>query len=416
MAWAGRPLPPWTRVVLAAAGMWLATRLAYVALTYLAVVLSAPGRQSFPPDLLLQRWQRLDTKWYIMIAHYGYWTPTAATFARDGGQMPTAFFPLYPVLIAAMSHLLGDTQRILSALLVANLGTLLAFVGVGLLAAGEDWPEAGPRAVRVGLAYPLAFFLTAGYSDGLFFGLAAFTLFFARRGRWYPAMICALLAGLTRITALVLILPLAWEYVRQQGWLGQTFWRKLRLRLWRTWARLLGSVGTGALVVAAAPLGLGIYMRYLAVTFHDPLTFVHAEQRGWYHVSLLPWQSFGMNLHNFTSSPAWSYPQAQQLVNTLPVVIFALLTLVAARRMPMAFTLYMLGLLYVSIASPTVYVGNTNIFSSAGRFLIPAAPIYLVLARWTEKRPALHALVVDGGLLVQATLATLWLAVGAYII
>ena len=170
------------------------------------------------PGLLLQQWERLDTNWYVNISRYGYWTPTAATFARDGGQMPTAFFPLYPVLIKVTSQLLGDTQRTFSALLVANLGTLLAFVGMAFFAANEDGIASGTRTLRLAVAYPLAFFLAAGYTDGLFFGLAVFALFFARRGWWYPAALCAFVAALTRITALALILPLGWEYARQQGW------------------------------------------------------------------------------------------------------------------------------------------------------------------------------------------------------
>ena len=76
----------------------------------------------------------------------------------------------------------------------------------------------------------------------------------------------------------------------------------------------------------------------------------------------------------------------------------------------------MAGLIYLAIASPTIFTGNANIFSSAGRYLIPSAPIFLMLSRWTAKRPALESFLVDGGFLLQATLATLWLAVAAYIV
>jgi hypothetical protein len=76
----------------------------------------------------------------------------------------------------------------------------------------------------------------------------------------------------------------------------------------------------------------------------------------------------------------------------------------------------MVGLLYLAIASPTIFTGNADIFSSAGRYLIPSAPIFLLLSRWTARHPTLESFLVDGGFLMQAALATLWLAIAAYII
>ncbi len=437
---------PWSRLALHAAGIWLATRLAYLALTFFAVAFSSPDKTIPVLGHLLQPWERLDTTWYVNISRYGYWAPSAATFARDGGQMPTAFFPLYPALIKVTSQLLGDTQRTFSALLVANLGTLLAFVGMAFFAANEDGIASGTRALRLAAAYPLAFFLAAGYTDGLSFGLAVFALFFARRGWWYPAALCTFVAALTRITALALILPLAWEYARQQGW-----WSALTslVRRAAAWVRrstssrgverrpsapasapsatdapplaaqilyALRIALVGALVVGAAPLGLGLYMRYLGLTFHDPLSFVHAAAAGWYHVALPPWKSIPLGLHLFFTQPPWSYTQAQIVLDLGAFFVFAALTILAARQLPFAFTLYMAGQLYLAIASPTIFTGNANIFSSAGRYLIPSAPIFLVLSRWTARRPALESFLVDGGFLMQAALATLWLAIAAYIV
>jgi hypothetical protein len=438
---------PWSRLALHAAGIWLATRLAYLALTFFAVAFSSPDKSVSVVGHLLQPWERLDTNWYVNISRYGYWTPTAATFARDGGQMPTAFFPLYPMLIRGASQLLGDAQRTFSALLVANLGTLLAFIGMALFAANEDGVASGTRALRLAAAYPLAFFLAAAYTDGLFFGLAVFALFFARRGRWYLAALCAFVAALTRITALALILPLAWEYARQRGWLSgiASSVRRAAASLSRVVPsppalatpsatpsaprtespspvapiRLLHAAKTlavGVLVAGAAPLGLGLYMRYLGLTFSDPLSFAHAAAAGWYHVTLPPWVSIPLGLRLFFALPPWSYGQAQIALDLGAVFVFATLTILAARQLPFAFTLYMAGLLSLAVASPTIFAGNANIFSSAGRYLIPSAPIFLLLSRWVAKRPALASLLVDGGFLVQAALATLWLAVAAYLV
>ena len=73
-------------------------------------------------------------------------------------------------------------------------------------------------------------------------------------------------------------------------------------------------------------------MRYLGLTFHDPLSFAHAAQAGWYHVTLPPWTSIPLGLHIFFTLPPWSYAQAQILLDLGAVLVFAALTILAARR------------------------------------------------------------------------------------
>jgi hypothetical protein len=49
---------------------------------------------------------------------------------------------------------------------------------------------------------------------------------------------------------------------------------------------------------------------------------------------------------------------------------------------------------------------------SAGRFLVVASPMFLLFGRWTERRPWLDLLIVSGGFLIQAVLASFFLAYG----
>ena len=66
-----------------------------------------------------------------------------------------------------------------AALLVANLGTLGAFIGVALLAVNESGTaDSAWRTLRVFIAYPLALFLTAAYTEGIFVAFAT--------GHWWP--------------------------------------------------------------------------------------------------------------------------------------------------------------------------------------------------------------------------------------
>jgi hypothetical protein len=49
---------------------------------------------------------------------------------------------------------------------------------------------------------------------------------------------------------------------------------------------------------------------------------------------------------------------------------------------------------------------------SAGRFLLVAAPAFLLLGRWSARRPWLDLLLVSGGFLLQAVLLTFFLSGG----
>src|SRR5262249_34038555 len=116
-------------VVLSAAGMWLATRIAYSVFTYFAVVLNPPGIAH--ARFLIEAWDQYDTHWYLLISRLGYSDPSAS-----------AFFPLYPGLVGGVSALLGhahgpvwpafDGVRLLVALGIANAFTLAGFVGLAL--------------------------------------------------------------------------------------------------------------------------------------------------------------------------------------------------------------------------------------------------------------------------------------------
>src|SRR5262249_36511502 len=155
-----------------------------------------------------------------------------------------------------------------AALLVSNLGTLAAFIGLGLWAAQEDHSHrAGVRVVRAIAAYPLALFLFAGYSEGIFIALVAFAFFFARRADWKWAALAAFPAGVTRATAVALVLPLLWEYGRQHGWWRRDRWRVRgwRVRGWRVpaWRELwLGALAVGSVLLAFACYELYVWHRF----------------------------------------------------------------------------------------------------------------------------------------------------------
>lgn len=390
---------PYRRIVTQATLLWLATRAVYVVLTWYAAAFSVGARaphRSFAPDKLLTMWNRYDATWYMSVVTHGYQDPRQA-----------AFFPLYPALTAALTPLIGGAaHRIAAAMIVSNLGALAAFVGLGLLATHEDSAAAGPS-IRALAAYPLSLFTVAGYADSLLLALAIFALYFARRDRWGLAALCAFLAGLTRPTAIFLVLPLAWEYGAQHG-----IWQALRERRGRLlWSRVCGrTIPAWLAAVCAVPAALGLYAVFLWQRFGDPMEFATVQSVDWHRQTTVPWLTVGLQIQNIRQMAPWSWEQARTLIDFAPILLFAVLTIFVARRLPFAYTLYMLGVLFTALSEPVL--GSGDMVNAAGRYMLPSVPIFLLLGMWAKRRPWLDELVVAGGFALQAVLIGYWFAGG----
>jgi hypothetical protein len=350
--------------------------------------------------MMLQEWLQYDGVWYLNISHMGYWNAQS-----------TVFFPLYPALIAALTFLLGESHRLLAAMIVSNFAALAACIGIGLLAAHDDGQEASSNAIIVALAYPLAFFLAAPNADSLLLAGAALALFFTRRGMWLWAALSAFGATLAHPLGTVIFFPMVWEFGRQHGlriWppASWTHWRE-RLRAAIISLRPPHVLLQGVLVVSAVPLALGAYATYLGRSFGDPWLFLHAQTTNWNRAWQPLWLSIGGLLQGYAAEPAWSASYTGILLDVAPLVLFAILTLVSLRRLPVAYTLYMLALLACVVSMPTL--GIPDVYRSAGRYLIAAVPVYLLLGRWARSRPWLDMLIISSGFLLQATLIIQWL-------
>ncbi|MGI8967475.1 MAG: mannosyltransferase family protein [Chloroflexota bacterium] len=375
--------------------LWLVTRVAFIVFTIFAVPFthqSSHGTyslRSFPPSSLLAQWNRWDTQWYGGIATNGYHELHTA-----------AFFPLYPLFIRLLAGLIGFDHLTLAALIVANLGTLAAFIGLALVCRDEFGAAMVPFTIRALAAFPLAFFLAGGYSDSLFLAFTTFTLLFARRGAWLPAFVCAMLATWTRAFGIALILPLLWEYVQQHRGAGGD---------WRT--SLAPRIILEALALAAAvPLALALWALYLWRRFGDPFAYLTAERQFWNHYSVSPWQWVSSAVTTMQHLPAWSFPQERALFDLIPVVTFLLLTLLTIRRLPTSFTLYLLGIMAIVFTSsiPLDFIP----FNGEGRYMLAAMPLFLLLGRLISRRPALDLLIVSGGFLLQGLFTAFFLRGG----
>src|SRR5262249_16589255 len=159
-------------------------------------------------DLLAAPAARWDASWFLVIAHHGYRPDLGALTSSRA-----AFFPVYPLGLRAVAWL-GAPPLLARVLL--SIGALpLALYAIpppSALPAARGLPAraAGGEVARLPVLppafAPMAFFLSAVYSESLYLALSVGLFWCARRGRFAAVGALGALAGATRSAGVVLLL------------------------------------------------------------------------------------------------------------------------------------------------------------------------------------------------------------------
>ena len=217
------------------------------------------------PGACLSNW---DGQWYLKIAREGY----------GGGSNPSAvyaYFPLYPLLLRTLNQL-PITVDWTGA--VANLGLALA----AFVLLSKRYPE-GARGVILLFSLPFSFFHVVLYTESLFLFLAALYAWALDRRRSWLLFIVGVLAGWTRVNAILLVLLCADAAFR------------------RNW-RIAAAACLGPLA------GLASWCLYLGLTTGDPLKFLHAQGAFGRFTSFHPgrlWDYWCASFSNPTGMALW---------------------------------------------------------------------------------------------------------------
>ena len=319
------------------------------------------------PHYLIDIWAKWDSVWYLQIAQYGY----------SANDSSTAFFPLYPFLIAVVKPLfLGN--GVLAGMFISLTCCLGAFYLFYLLVEMDFSREVARRAVFYLAIFPTAFFFQTVYSESLFLLLTIGCLYAARRNEYVLAGIAGMLATLTRSPGLLLLVPLGIMYLRDRGWA----WRRIN------W---------DAVGLALVPSGLGVWMLYLWLRFGDPLLFTSA-QGNWLREFTWPlgglWPGFVEAWHGLGDVLATGdrsyWPVVDRdprlwatynIMNFVFTVGFIGLAIAAIKRLPVYYVAYIFAVLLLPLCYPSTYV---PLFSMP-RFMLTAFPAFILLAIWGER-------------------------------
>jgi hypothetical protein len=323
-------------------------------------------------DLFFGAFAHWDAVWFVHVADHGY----------DSKQV-TAFFPLYPLAVRALSHVFASTlvAGVVLSLVAGGIGVAVVHrLGRMCLTRAGAWD-----AVLLTALYPLAFVFTAVYSDALFLALSAGAFLAAMQRRPLTAGLLGGLAVATRLIGLALLpalLVLLWP----------------RSHAPRDLVKLLP--------LLALPLALGLYALYLQQHFGDATAFAHAESVFWnrHTPTLGPltglWDAVSSGYrgagelvrhlprtgglpHGYVHRDQWA---AWNVVQLLLLGAALWLTVVAWRRLGAAFGLYSAAFIVVFLSTPADLVPLV----SEPRFLLTDFPLFLALASVTERRPGLR--------------------------
>lgn len=381
--------------------LWVITGVAVFASAYIGTVVIASQRgwavgarccglelpgEAQALDTLLARW---DAGLYGQIATAGY--------GSDGPER--AFFPLYPMLERLFAPALGGEIYRAGTLISAG-AALIA--GLFLFLLVRDFTDRRRALVTVAcfFTFPTAFYLFAPYAEALFLSAAISALWLARRGRLLTSGVLIAIAGMTRPTGWILLLPLAIEGVLQFRDNLSDMRNLARLSL----ALLIGAVGP---IAALALMGHADNLRVWS-------SYAQVNQQYWSVGFVGPWTTysaaFAAALFGHDLGPDW-FTRAIAVVEFLSGVfaVGAILILVK-ERVPASLVAFAVATLALVTS---VYGPGGHPLDSMPRHVLSLFPAFAAVGAVVRGRQLSFAWFGISGLLL--CLSTAWFASGRWI-
>lgn len=365
--------------------MWLfvATRLILVMVTYVGyILLTAPKYSSNPVDIvgILASWNHWDAANYVRIAQFGYQTP-----------YDVAFFPLFPLLIAAFAHILGSWSYLLVGTIISNVALLGALFVIYQLAVEAGGEQVAQNTMLYLCIFPTAFYFFAPYNESLFLLLTASAFLAMRQQRWWLAGLLGLLAALTRSAGILLVIPYLVE-------------------LWMTRESITASrqnILFRILPILLIPLGTALYAIYCWHISGNPLDFV-AVQSHWGRHTTWPWQGIWQSLTQiFWYQPFGSFNEVHNLLDLSATLAFIALAIVGKNKLRASYSVWMGLVLLYMILSPAIAAPDP--LESNQRFVLEMFPAFITLSMLGVKHPRFHQAIMLAFPTLLATLSILFI-------
>ncbi len=293
------------------------------------------------------------------------------------------FFPLYPILIRLITPNFDYVN--ISALIVANVCSLIAFFYLYKLAKLEFNSKVAVKAVLFMSIFPMAYFLSAPYTEGLFFATVIASIYYARTNRWEVAGLLSMFAALSRLAGLLLLPVLLVEYLHQKGWKPRNINYKI---MW-----------TGLAFV-----GFLIYLGINLQVTGDAFKFMEIEKTHWFN-TLDPITGLKA-AYNWATTRA--YPDNLSIgIAPLIFAVYGLIMFGATvwKRFRPSYVVYMFLTWGLAV--------STSWWISVPRYIMAMFPMFILLGALTNKKwvnATIAAVFLAGLCYFTATFALGWWA------
>jgi hypothetical protein len=352
-------------------GLYLLSRAALAIIALLALHTLGAEHQRFG-NSLIQMWCRWDCGWYLRIAADGY---TTASVPEQPGATTLAFFPLFPLLMRAVSGTTG-AGLVVSGIVVANLSFLAALVYIHryILLLGLSRTTA-ILTIALLCFVPQGFVFSAVYTESLFLLLLSAAMYHTRRGQFLHAGLAAALLSAVRANGVFfLVFALAW-IIREYGpRLLFTPWRRPEVFV----------------PVLLAPMGLFAFWTFSFYLSGDAFAQASSIAHGW------GWRS-GFFVDNLRVHLAYDAASRFLAIASLMVFMCSLLLLRLRLYEELLLCVAMMLLLWTG-----------QIPNSLLRYSIVLFPAWIALAWHLDARPVTSAAVFATFSLVNGFLMTAW--------
>ncbi len=326
------------------ASIFVVSRLLILAMGYLSHLILRKERWYRVPSSVLDSFFIWDSQWYHSVAVNGYsYTP--------GKMSNVGFFPLYPLLVRAVSFITGNPKIVGFA--ISNIALLIAVIYFYRLIMHDlDDSSVASRAVFYLLVSPVSFFFSIFYTEGLFLALAVSAFYYARRRRWLVASVLGYFLSLTRSIGVLIMIPLLVELADIRS---ATTKPAVRIR--------------DVLYLLLIPAGLLTHMGYLYFRFNDALLYAHAQ---------FSWCRYFTSFFD-TLSNTECYRAFDKTIYLGAVIVAALLIcyLLVNSKVRLSYVVYSALLLFVYLSS--------RLLEGMPRYVGIVFPLYLGMALLAER-------------------------------
>ena len=285
-----------------------------------------------------------DAARYLQIATSGYGSGADA-LANIG------LFPLYPLLVGAVSLVLRDAA--ISAILISNFALLAAGILLKELLDRQYGERSISRSAVTFLMFsPLSFFFSGAHAESTLLMCTLGALLAAASGRWRIAAAAGACASAVSALGVIVLLPLALEYFAAR----------------RGRYRQSATISDGILLFALVPFGGALHLCWSWFQYGDPLAPLAASE--WFRAGLVtPWESIGM----LSLIPPF-YRAFTLLMLGSAVALWCAAVLLKVRA---SHLIYAAALIAIYACSPAL--------PSIGRWLCIVFPLYIALAVLTKR-------------------------------